>query len=354
MAWKLSRFRAGDLVEVRSKQEILATLDEHGRLEGMPFMPEMLQYCGQRIRVGAVAHKTCETARKTYKARRLNTTVHLAGIRCDGSGHGGCEAECMLFWKDAWLKATGKNGKSSSTNQAPSRTNGCHEDRLVASTRVPQANGQEPLYSCQATELYDATLPLAWWDPRQYARDVVTGNHSIGHVLRVLCVNVLKHCNQKTPIAYRLLKAFREWVHGWLMRRDIPDFQGVIARNQPTPTGRLDLQPGDRVRIKPKAEIVKTLHVNGENRGLYFDVEMSPYCGSVRTVGRAVTKIIEESSGRMLHMKQPCIILEGVVCHSEYTENRLMCPRAFPSYWREIWLERVESAATAEPKKRFG
>jgi hypothetical protein len=31
--------RAGDWVEVRSKQEILRTLDKGGRLEGLPFMP---------------------------------------------------------------------------------------------------------------------------------------------------------------------------------------------------------------------------------------------------------------------------------------------------------------------------
>jgi hypothetical protein len=43
------RVRAGEMVEVRSKEEILATLDERGRLHGMPFMPEMLQYCGQRF-----------------------------------------------------------------------------------------------------------------------------------------------------------------------------------------------------------------------------------------------------------------------------------------------------------------
>ena len=43
--------RVGELVEVRSEQEILATLDEHGRLDGLPFMPEMLQFAGQRLRV---------------------------------------------------------------------------------------------------------------------------------------------------------------------------------------------------------------------------------------------------------------------------------------------------------------
>ena len=43
--------RVGDIVEVRSEAEILATLDENGRLESLPFMPEMLALCGRRFRV---------------------------------------------------------------------------------------------------------------------------------------------------------------------------------------------------------------------------------------------------------------------------------------------------------------
>ena len=107
MTWRLSRFRAGDMVEVRSREEILSTLDPSGCIEGMPFMPEMLPFCGRRIRVRAVAHKTCETARRTWEGRRLNETVHLERASCDGSAHGGCQAECALFWKDAWLKPAG-------------------------------------------------------------------------------------------------------------------------------------------------------------------------------------------------------------------------------------------------------
>ena len=42
---------AGDWVEVRSKEEILATPDKNGRLDGMPLMPQMLEYCGQRFQV---------------------------------------------------------------------------------------------------------------------------------------------------------------------------------------------------------------------------------------------------------------------------------------------------------------
>ena len=53
--------RVGDLVEVRSAEEIVATLDERGELENLPFMPEMLKYCGQRLTVDKVAHKLCDT-----------------------------------------------------------------------------------------------------------------------------------------------------------------------------------------------------------------------------------------------------------------------------------------------------
>src|SRR3982751_1936025 len=111
MGWRLSRFRAVDCVQVRSKEEILATLDENGCIDGMPFMPEMLQYCGQQFHVDSVAHKTCETARRTWQGRRLDTTVHLASLRCDGSAHGGCQAHCKLFWRDEWLAYPEKTKK---------------------------------------------------------------------------------------------------------------------------------------------------------------------------------------------------------------------------------------------------
>src|SRR5262245_24384453 len=95
--------KAGDWVEVRSREEILATLWEDGTLERMPFMPEMLRHCGKRFQISAVAHKTCDSAYKTG-GRRLHNAVHLEDLRCEGSAHGGCQATCLFFWKTAWLK----------------------------------------------------------------------------------------------------------------------------------------------------------------------------------------------------------------------------------------------------------
>ena len=43
------KLRAGDWVEVRSKEEILRSLDKKGRLEELPFMPQMFEYCGTAV-----------------------------------------------------------------------------------------------------------------------------------------------------------------------------------------------------------------------------------------------------------------------------------------------------------------
>jgi hypothetical protein len=352
MSWRPSRFRAGDCVEVRSKEEVLATLDEYGCVEGMPFMPEMLQYCGKRFRVRAVAHKTCDTVRKT-KGRRLEATVHLAGLRCDGSSHGGCQAECNLFWKAVWLKPAGENENGSA--EPPVRPplmplGGCTETQLLSNTRLPSGmQGDEPRYSCQATKLYEASSPLAWWDLRQYVFDVLTRNHSIGRVLRVLWLASLRWLLAQVPFGYRLVKFLSDWMHQLLTGRGTPGLSGKVRRGRRTPTGRLDLKPGEYVRIKSQMEIEQTLDEAGNNRGLSFDPEeMAPYCGRVFKVRRSVTTIIDEPTGKMLQMKQPCIMLDEVVCNAEYARRRLNCPRAIPAYWRELWLERVneQSALT--------
>jgi hypothetical protein len=348
MFWTLSRYRAGDLVEICSKAEILATLDEQGCVDGLPFMPEMFQFCGRRFQVRAVAHKTCDTAQKTRKNRRLRATVHLANLRCDGSAHGGCEASCTLFWKDVWLKPAGKN-----TDPVPacgklrSHISTCTEERLIALTQLPVASaGDEPCYSCQATMLFDATEPLAWWDVRQYVLDVVTGNHSAGRVLKVLWLSWVRQpwrLIRRIPVIRRPYAVFNEWMHRLLAGREAPYLFKKVKPCAKTPTGRLDLKPGEWVRVKPKYEIEATLNELGLNRGLSFDPEeMAPYCGHIFRVQRCVTKILDEMTGKMLQMKQPCIILEGAICNAEYARCRLNCPRAIPSYWREIWLERVE------------
>ncbi len=76
--------RPGDVVEVRSANEILATLDEDGSLDAVPFMPEMLRHVGKRFTVTRRVEKICDTIANTG-SRRMTDTVYLEDLRCDGS-----------------------------------------------------------------------------------------------------------------------------------------------------------------------------------------------------------------------------------------------------------------------------
>ena len=110
--------KVGDLVEVRSADEILATLDERGELENLPFMPEMLAFCGQRLTVKKVAHKLCDTIGGSGM-RRMTNAVHLTESRCDGSAHGGCQTACSLYWKEQWLRRVDPGSPPSTPSVSP-------------------------------------------------------------------------------------------------------------------------------------------------------------------------------------------------------------------------------------------
>src|SRR5215831_4248377 len=174
------KLKVGDWVEVLGKEEILKTLDCNAELDGMPFMPEMFEFCGKRFRVYKRAHKTCDTA-FPVRGRRVANAVHL-DTRCSGLAHGGCHASCLLFWKTTWLKPV-KDGADSSGN-ANSQTVNHHQESVVESNAasVDPEDG-EIRYRCQATRLHYATSELNWWDLRQYIEDLTSGNVSIGRIL---------------------------------------------------------------------------------------------------------------------------------------------------------------------------
>ena len=336
-----SKLRAGEWVEVRSKEEILQTLDRNSQLEGLPFMPQMFEYCGQRFLVFKRAHKTCDTV-FPIRGRRMSDAVHLE-IRCDGKAYGGCEAGCLIFWKDAWLKRV--DGKESTAKPSETLGNvnrGCSEEDVIAGTRAPTAIGEEdPVYVCQATRLPYYTSDLAWWDVRQYFEDYSSGNINIATLLRGFIYATYFNLS-RSGIGIG-------WLMRWLYDRfqtlfggvPYPRKKGIIPAGKKTPQEVLDLRPGELVRVKSYHDILQTLDTNNKNRGLYFDAEAVPYCGGTYRVLTRVSKILDERSGKLVHLKNDAIILEGVYCQARYSDCRMFCPRAIYSYWRENWLERI-------------
>ncbi len=346
--------RRGDRVRVRSYDEILATLDDRGELDDLPFMPEMLRYCGQVATVAARAHKTCDTIEQTG-GRSMRDAVHLDDLRCDGSGHGDCQARCLMFWKESWLERVADNEQARAAGPDTARDTLTRRLAQHASAPTPDADTPPKRYYCQTTELLRATRALAWWNPWQYIRDVASGNVRAGRAAHVLVSAALRRLMQ-LGLGYRVWRRLYDWLQARTTGEAYPFGRGSLPDGSKTPTARLDLQPGEQVRVRSHEEILATMTRTNRNRGLFFDVEMVPYCGDTFTVDRRVERIINERSGEMMHFKNPCIMLTGVVCQSRYSDRRLLCPRAIPSYWREIWLERLEppsgEAAGESPAER--
>ena len=327
--------RAGDFVEVRSLEEILATLDAQGSIDGLPFMPEMARFCGRRFRVGKRADKACDTIHYGG-SRRMHDTVHLENVRCDGSGHGGCDAWCLMYWKEAWLKPVDRPTEpwsEASSESVPIP--------VVVAQAALQANStpENVVWRCQVTDLLKATTPMKWWDPRQYARDVLSGNIRLRELFYAACFRIYRTWLWKGKGYRASLAAYNKFQRA---TGGVP-FPHMRGRLDKTPKETLGLQPGEWVQVKSQEEILATVNNKNRNRGLSFDAEMVPYCGGTFRVARRVNQIIDEPTGRMTPMKGDCIILEGVVCTSKYSDKRLFCPREIPPFWREIWLRRVEN-----------
>lgn len=320
-----AQFKVGDVVEVRSIDEILATLDERGELDSLPFMPEMVQHCGRRFTVYKVATKVCDTVVGNAGLRTISHAVHLTGVRCDGSGHGGCQASCLIYWKTAWLRPARSGPRDPLTDGATHTP-----ESLLVAARWTAVDSDEVRYRCQATELLRAAPdPLTARNLRQYIDDVRTGNVTAA---RSLTAFVIAMYNRLQDLSGRVLPRQLQFKGG----RRWGALEGRVEGR--TPAEATGLQPGEMVRVKSRAEVESTLNADLVNRGLGFDSEMARYCGNTARVLRRVDKIIDENTGAMLHMRNPCVVLAGVVCEGVYNRN---CPRAITPYFREIWLERL-------------
>jgi hypothetical protein len=330
--------RVGDLVEVKSCEEILATLDAKGALDALPFMPEMLKYCGQQYRVYKRADKTAHYITvPDFRTRRMYGTVHLEGLRCDGEYHDACDALCLLYWKEAWLKKVdGTAGcplseKDKTTIQVDGSTasdgTACKLQALYSATKISgnEQNQGSDRYTCQVTEVFKASSSLDKWDVRQYYRDLASGNVSF------------KLFAKWVPLA--ISNAVYERINGC---RIYPFLDNRLVQREKTPYETLNLQVGDYVHIKSLKEILLTLDVNLRNRGLMFTKELVPYCGKTAKVIKIVKRIVNEIDGKMLCFSNNCIILEDVICTGYISDKRLFCPKSCYPYWREIWLRKIQ------------
>lgn len=288
----------GQLVQVRELADVLATLDSDGKLDGLPFMPEMAALCGQTFRVTRRVERTCVAG---IGMRQMRDTVFLDDPRCDGQAHDGCQRACRTFWKTAWLFPI---------QAIPSRTGAPPISQCP--TSLPTRIGAR--YTCQSTELAGATLPMSRWSVMPFLREIANGDLSWAAFAR---------------IAARA--AGRRLFPG----RKNEALTGTPGRKS---KGALGLGSGDWVDVKNAAGIAASLDEYGSNCGLNFTPTMIPALGRRHRVLYPIRKIILEQDGRMVHLSNT-VVLDGVVCEGNCVNQ---CPRAEYLYWRESWLDQAD------------
>src|SRR5262245_23583587 len=317
------RLRRGDRVVVRSPEEILKTLDGDGTLHGLPFMPEMLDWCGRTFSVERRVAKTCVAlAPSVYPNRRFaeDDVVVLAGPRCDGSGHDGCKRSCKILWKEAWLRPV-------ESDEAPAPPTAAGRAACLARLKTMS---DATHYFCQTTALPQATEPFPGkkklWMLRVALREIRDGDRTLPELLRMLVL----------------------WCWQRLVRKVHRD-RWLAGPGGRTPTASVGLVPGERIRVKSRAEVVATLDAYRSNRGLGVCHEMTRCYGAEAEVRQRIDRIIDEKTALMRELRNT-VSLQNVkgwgidmpdaacLCFDELGD----CPRGEMMFWREIWLERLD------------
>jgi hypothetical protein len=241
--------------------------------------------------------------------------VLLAGVRCSGADHDGCQKACNIFWREAWLRKV--------DDARPARLTQDGHQRLRA--RLKTVSGANT-YFCQSSEILRATVGLSRWERiSKCVEDVRSGNCGV----------------------FEMIGRISVWVY-WKTRRAI---LGPYAHgnNQSTPVQSLSLEPGECVEVKSLGGIRETLDDKSYNRGLLFTPSMGHLCGQQRRVERRIERIIVDGTGEMRKLRNT-VYLENSECECSCVAFG-GCPRGEFSYWREIWLRRLngkEAAAASE------
>ena len=301
-AGKKLNLHAGDLVQVKSYDEIRAMLDADGTYAGLPFMPEMRKFCGRKVRVAKRANRFCYEG---SRMRIMKDTVFLEGMRCDGLSHDGCNKACMVFWNEDLL--TRADGEPTT-------------DPYPAESALPSAEGwvtkEGDRYYCQSSQLANATQDWKHSNFKPFVEDITSGNMTVWELTKALWITFARMFGPRSYL------------------KVCGDLFGVLSK---TPGISLGLQPGEWVQVKSAEEIMATLDKAGRNRGMQFAPEMLEHCGKKYQVLHRVEKIILERSGMMQPLKDT-VILKNVGCGGACRKG---CPRDTYPFWREAWLTRV-------------
>ena len=94
-------------MQVKSREEIAATLEPEGRNRGLWFDREMMPYCGRHLPGAAAGESLRRTSADGRMIELKNDCVTLEGVVCSGDlslRRWFCPRAIFPYWRECWLR----------------------------------------------------------------------------------------------------------------------------------------------------------------------------------------------------------------------------------------------------------
>lgn len=98
--------------------------------------------------------------------------------------------------------------------------------------------------------------------------------------------------------------------------------------------------PEDKVRVRPRKEILQGLDDEGKHGGCKFMRGMYEHCGKTYRVLKNVDFFFDEARQKMVKTKD-LVILEGATCSGQQRLYVNRCDRNCFFFWHKAWLEKI-------------
>ena len=131
-----------------------------------------------------------------------------------------------------------------------------------------------------------------------------------------------------------LIRKFR-----WYKRRISQSLHRVENTSNISQFNQAQIQPGDTVRVRSRAEIKRTLNRFRKTRGCTFQLGMYEHCGKEYKVLKRVDNFFDEAKQKMCKCNG-IFLLEGACCTGA-TAYLAPCDRNCFFFWQSSWLEKV-------------
>ena len=103
---KPAKFREGDVVRIRSKSDVLSSVDTPNKFLESLFVDQILDYCGKQFKVYKILyHYFDEHKYRMFKV--IEPLYILDGLICYGEDdmfEVKCNRSCYLFLHETWLE----------------------------------------------------------------------------------------------------------------------------------------------------------------------------------------------------------------------------------------------------------